>query len=366
MNMHNLHTLIDRYEQNYYMVNDKKHEEKFKWEAVQCFRNVWFQGQEDKLPFSKLFDLSMKKSSLLINNSMVSPTNGIVKMAEQRPEEIERLVRDVLFAPYESVPELQNHMDTFLAETENIRQELFPRFYRYKQDRHAASCYLSFFAPEKHYIYRYSEAEDFAKYIEFGKDLGSGADFHLENYYEMADLVVQALREHGSLMKKYEGLMKDDPNYYFDESYHLMAFDLMYCCRCYNFYEGLQHKTKKDSLRAYTQKELKAKEEADRQEKIRALEQEIQALDLRISEYREISLLGVEVTQMKYGRGIVVSQQDENIVVQFAEKKVNYIISTKYPMRPRFEDDEMIVAAYTDLAALKKKREGIQKELKSL
>ena len=244
LNMQNLHTLIDRYEQNYYMVNDQEHDEKFKWEAVQYFRNVWFLEQEDKLPFSKLFDLSMKKSSLLINNSMVSPTNGIVKMAEQRPEEIEQLVRDVLFAPYDSVSELQNHMDTFLAETENIRQELFPRFYRYKQDRHAASCYLSFFAPEKHYIYRYSEAEDFAKYIEFGKDLGSGADFHLENYYEMADLVVQALREHGSLMEKYEKLMKSDANYYFDESLHLMASDLMYCCRCYNFYEGLQHNGK--------------------------------------------------------------------------------------------------------------------------
>lgn len=94
MNKQNIHTLIDRYEQNYYIVNNQEHDEKFKWEAVQCFRNAWFQNREKKLPFSKLFDLSMKKSSLLINNSMVSPTNGIVKMAEQRPEEIERLVRD--------------------------------------------------------------------------------------------------------------------------------------------------------------------------------------------------------------------------------------------------------------------------------
>ena len=53
-------------------------------------------------------------------------------------------------------------------------------------------------------------------------------------------------------------------------------------------------------------------------------------------------------------------------VLRLWSAKVNYIISTKYPMRPRFEDDEMIVAAYTDLTALKKKWEGLQKELKSL
>ena len=366
MNQENLHTLIDRYEQNYYMVNNQEHDEKFKWEAVQCFRNVWFENEKKALPFSERFNQATKKCSLLINNSMVSPTNGIVKMAEQRPEEIEHLFQDVLFAPYDSISELQSHMDTFLEETEKIRQDLFPRFYRYKQDRHAVSCYLSFFAPEQHFIYRYSEAEDFARYIEFGKDLGSGANFNLEYYYEMAGLVAQALREHTSLMEKYEKLLKDDPDYYYDTSLHLMAFDLMYCCRCYNFYEGLQHKAKKESIRAYSQKELREQEEAQRQIEIRALENQIQALEVRISEYRDLSLLGVEVTQMKYGKGVVIAQQDENITVQFENNRAGYIINKKYPMRPRFEDDEEIVNAYTEFAELKKQKESLEKELQRL
>lgn len=365
MNTDNLHTLIERYEENYYVVNNQEHDEKFKWEATQCFRKVWFEDPEAQhMAFSERFQQAMKKSSVLINNSMVSPTNGIVKMAEARPQEIESLFRDVLFAPYNSVKEVQEHMDLFLEETEKIRQDLFPQYYRYKQERHAASCYLSFYDPEHHYIYRYSEAEDFAKYIEFGKDLGSGADFHLEHYYEMADMVVEALREHPTLLEKYEKLLKDDPNYYYDESLHLMAFDLMYCCRYYNFYHGLRHATKKDSIRAYTQRQLKEKEEAECQERIHSLEDQIQALDVRISEYRALSLLGVEVQQKQYGKGVVIGQKDENITVRFHEKQVNYIISSKFPMRPRFIDDEAIVTAYTELADMKKQQEALQNELK--
>lgn len=34
MNLENLHTLIDRYEENYYMINGSDHDEKFKWGAV--------------------------------------------------------------------------------------------------------------------------------------------------------------------------------------------------------------------------------------------------------------------------------------------------------------------------------------------
>ena len=119
-------------------------------------------------------------------------------------------------------------------------------------------------------------------------------------------------------------------------------------------------------IRAYSQKELREQEEAQRQREIRALENQIQALEVRISEYRDLSLLGVEVIQMKYGKGVVIAQQDENITVQFENNRAGYIINKKYPMRPRFEDDEAIVNAYTEFAELKKQKESLEKELQRL
>lgn len=87
----------------------------------------------------------------------------------------------------------------------------------------------------KSIIYRYREAEEFAKYTEFGFDLGSGESFSLPNYYKLCDIIVDALKEHEDLISKYKKLIKDNDKYYYDKSLHLLAFDLMYCCRTYNF-----------------------------------------------------------------------------------------------------------------------------------
>ena len=241
MNKENLHELINRYEDNYEMINGTVHDEKFKWGAVRGFRDVWFSENASSMTFAQLFNAATKRSSILINNSRMSPTTGIVKMAEQRPEKVEWLFREVLFADFKTLNELQDHMDKFLEEIEKIRQELFPRYHRYKQDRHAASCYLAFYEPEIHFIYRYRVAEEFAQHIEFGKDIGAGSDFKLENYYELAEIVVDALKEHSTLMEKYDVLFKGNERYYHDESLHIMAYDLMYCCRCYDFYTGLHY-----------------------------------------------------------------------------------------------------------------------------
>ena len=366
MNTENLHELINRYENNYALVNDSKNDEKFKWGAVRGFRDVWFSDSASSMTFAQLFDAATKRSSVLINNSMISPTTGIVKMAEQRPKEVERLVREVLFAEYESIADLQNNMDGFLEEIEKIRQDLFPRFYRSKQDRHAASCYLAFYAPEEHFIYRYSEAEEFAKYIEFGKDLGAGVDFKLENYYELAEIVVNALKEHPSLIEKHDALFRDNDHYYYDKSLHLMAFDLMYCCRCYNFYTGLSHAKKKDSIKAYTAQQLHEKEEAERQAKITELEDAIHSLDVQMEPFEEISLIGVEVTQKMYGNGTVIAQEGSKITVQFPAKTTAYFINKQYTMRPRFENDEEIVEAFTELDNLKAQKAKLEKELEQL
>ena len=366
MNLENLHTLIDRYEENYYMINDSDHDEKFKWAAARGFRDVWFSKEYENLPFSKKFDLAMKCSSIMINNSMISPTTGIVKMAEQKPQEIEALFTEILYSPFDSIEQLQEHMDTFLDKTEAIRQELFPRFYRYKQDRHAVSCYLAFFAPESHFVYRYSDAEELALRIEFGKDLGSGSNFSLSNYYEMASAVVQALKEHTSLIEKHDKLFKDSDTYYYDESLHLMAFDLMYCCRCYNFYGNMEYAKKKDSIKAYTAQQIKEKEQLEHKQKIEEVESAIHQIDVGIDEYREISLLGVEVTQDKYGTGIVIEQENNKIKVQFENAVSTFIINKKYSQRPRFEDDEDIVKAFTKYDDLLQKRQRLETELRRL
>lgn len=366
MNEKNLHELIDRYESNYAFLNNSENDEIFKWKAVKCFRDVWFSENACKEDFSELFAKARKESSVLIDNSQVSPTNGIVKMAELCPEEVESLFRDVLFASDGGDINLrQINMEKFLTEIEKIRQKHFPQCWKYKQDRHAASCYLVFNAPEDNFIYRYSESEEFAKYIEFGMDIGSGEDFSLERYYQMCEVIVDALKQHKSLLDKHFELVKSGP-FYRDESLHLLVFDLMYCCRAYNLYSGLVHLSKKESIKAFRLEQLREQEQAEKQKKIDELESQIHELEVSLEPYESISLMNVEVFQAKYGNGIIVAHNHDKIKVRFENEEKSFVINRKFSMRPTFENDKDIVDAYTEYSDIVMKIQRFRRELVEL
>ena len=82
MNRENLHRLIDKYEEKFYVLNGSEHDEIFKWRAAKQFRDVWFSEELKTIPFSEKFALAKKKFSILMDNSYVSPSNGVVKIAE--------------------------------------------------------------------------------------------------------------------------------------------------------------------------------------------------------------------------------------------------------------------------------------------
>lgn len=368
MNTDNLHKLINRYTDDYYTVNNSEHDEVFKWAAIKQFRDVWFSDKYKNIPFARKFNDAKKECSILIDNKQVSPTNGIVKMAEAAPNEVESLFENVLFSNSTDPKTIQNNMDKFIEKIEIIRQRYFPQCWKYKQDRHAVSCYLYFYAPEINYIYRYREAEEFAKYTEFGFDLGSGESFSLPNYYKLCDIIVDALKEHEDLISEYKKLIKDNDKYYYDKSLHLLAFDLIYCCKTYNFYSGLEHKPKKDSIKEYKLEQLREKEKRDYEEKIDNLRNQIYKIESQMEEYGDISILNVEVNHKIYGVGTVVSQNANKITVVFpdAEKKLNFVINKKYSMRPTFLDDDEIVEAFTQYDLLNEKKKSLLRELSHL
>lgn len=365
MNWENLHELISRYEENIYTLNDSNNDEKFKWHAVQRFQDAWFAPDADTLPFSELFHNAIKGSSILVNNGTVQPANGVVKLAEKAPEEVERLFREVLFADDDDDLDVrQEHMEEFLEGMEALLQQYYPASWKYRQDRHAASCYLAMYAPEKNYIYKYSPVEAFAVYTEFGKNIGSGSDFKLAHYYELGDIVVAALREHPELLRKHAELLDD--TYYRDESLHLLAFDIIYCADTYGYFKDLKHRAKKDAIKAYTIEQQRRAEAEERQAAIDAIEQQILQLESQIDVYRSISLVGTQVQHKSWGVGTVIQQNINMVRVRFSDIEKQFIISSKFPMRPTFEDDAEIVAAMTDYEAKIKEQESLKKKLLSI
>ena len=73
----------------------------------------------------------------------------------------------------------------------------------------------------------------------------------------------------------------------------------------------------------------------------------------------------MQVTSNSYGAGTVVDQVINKITVQFDTVTKSFILDKRYSARPRFENDEEIVEAFTAYGAaqerIKRIREQIQK-----
>ena len=143
MNTTNLHELINRYEASLDYIYDSEHCELFKWWAMKTWREAWFRPQGSFSSFAERFSAAVKDFGLLIDNSRMHPSTGVIKLWEKEPETVERLFCDVLFADADGdVSAVQSHMEDFLDEYENLRQRHFPGNWSYKQDRHSASVFL--------------------------------------------------------------------------------------------------------------------------------------------------------------------------------------------------------------------------------
>ena len=252
----------------------------------------------------------------------------------------------------------------FLDGIEALRQKHFPRNWKYAHTFHDASCYLAFFAPEQNYIFRAHYAKLMAQYIGFEKPMGQGWYVDLAAYYEMCDVIVAALKEHPSLLEKHAAYLND--RCYCDSSLHLMAFDLIYCCGCYQYYHGLQAY---HSLRPSVTKALKAKQQAEErrasiEQSLVSLNQQLMEAESQLAALEWVSLVGTVVDTAKYGSGVVIWHEENNkITVRFDSFEQAFKIHRKYAQKPTFQDDEDVVALLSDREDLLDKIKAINRQI---
>jgi hypothetical protein len=378
MNTDVLHQLIDRYEEKIEKLYGAENYELFKWQATKTWQTEWAKPNDAFLSFADRFAAARKDFDVFIDGKIMHPSTGVIKLWEKAPDEIEHLFNEVLFADdFGDVVQTQNNMDKFLEEYEKVRERFFPKFFSYKQDRHSASVFLAVNAPEQNFVFKSSDAHMMARYTEFGFSIGSGGSFSLQNYYRLCEDIIAALREHDSLLEKHFSYLENE-RLYRDESLHLLAFDLMYCCRTYNYYKGivLPPKKKKASNGGTAPKHEPTAEEleAERQEKIALLNGQISETDAEIEEIEAqceelfIPLMNVEVTSPKYGTGTVIEQNDNRIKVRYPEQEIAMIMGNvpKNPLRPAFENNEAVWASYSEYAKAKDRIKTLEEKMATL
>lgn len=369
LNTDNLHELINRYEENLDKIYNAEHDELFKWRAMKTWQNEWFKPEGSFSSFAERFAAAKSDFSLFIDNSRMHPSSGVIKLWEKEPESVEKLFNDVLLKNTAGdIAAVQDNMDAFMEGYENLRQKYFPRNWSYKQDRHSASVFLAVNNPVFNYAFKSSEAQMLSRYIGFGYDIGAGSTFSLENYYKLGDEVVNALKEHPRLLEKHFASLTE--KHYVDKSLHLLAFDIMYCSRAYNYYKGLvpdkASKIKKKGTVTEIPAEVIAQREAERIERIQSIEQEIADLERSIDGCEDISLIGVQVTSSENKVGTVTDQSINMITVQYPDAVKKYKLDKQYSNRPRFENDDEIVEAFTQYGRAQERIKKLQKEMEKL
>ena len=312
MNTANLKSLLQNYMDNFAVINDDKNEEYYKWEAVKHFKDNWDIDAED---FAEMFKESVRLTYNLINNHIVQPTNGIVKLAE-RPELTEqvRSAFEKLFQEDDDIDARQDQIHAFIDEINGLLNEHEPGKWKYTQDMRTCIFYLSLMYPDRNYMFKATQAKEFMYCIEYGDDFGSGESFSLKKYYNMCDLLVEEIKNCPELIEMHENRMTD--TMYEDDDYHILAYDIIYSGIVYNLYSNITIVKPNKASREEFQKSVKRNELLEQLEKEK---NEINELINQRTEFDYFSAVGLEVKHKKFGPGKVTVHDGSIVEIEFPE-----------------------------------------------
>lgn len=242
MDRERLQIVFQNYIQKFEIINDSEHDENFKWEAAATFRELM---NPESVNFANNIKEAVKQTSVLIDGKQRFCFSALAKCAETREAEVKSLF-DALFA--EDGGDLvvrQAKILTFIQNANQLISQTYTSNSMYMNDQRSAMAYLFLHDPENNYLYKASEAKDFASCIGFYGDWGSGADFHLDVYYRMCDRLVEEIKKNQKLLDKHnERYSSKYGNRVFhpDKNYHILAFDIIYGAPTnrYDFYEGVK------------------------------------------------------------------------------------------------------------------------------
>lgn len=96
------------------------------------------------------------------------------------------------------------------------------------------------------------------------------------------------------------------------------------------------------------------------------LQDQLLPLQTKLAELELVSLIGTEVMFNKYGVGIVVKQNENQITVRFGDLDKAFNIHRQYSQRPTFADDEQIVELFSDRYDTLKAIEKIENKIDNL
>ncbi len=316
MNRSRLHLLFNNYIARFDEISFGEHDETYKWEIVQAFQSEFDLEAED---FAGMLGSLWRKSENLIDNNTQLPFFALVDYASKEPD----TVRSLFAALYEDdagdLVVRQQKIDEFIAGTETLREKYRPDSWRYVNDQRSVMAYLFLHDPDNNYLYKSTQAHEFADCVEFYDDWGAGTNFKLPVYYRLCDELVAEMEMYPDLMAANEQRFeKTTRALYPDTCLHILCFDMIYSSQVYNLYSGIEYDHPNSAeKRKFLENKEKAEQLREAYELARA---EMAKLEEVKSYLASVLLPGVEIKHKTYGSGVIEVNENGFLVIGFDEK----------------------------------------------
>ena len=332
MNVNNLQQIFNHYVEQFDRINGPEHGETYKWQIAKMFRPMMDDAlavEDKKLP-GKLAEI--KKMTCNVIDNYTTPLGGLCKFAEKEPATVRSMFVQLFKDDKGDLDERQKRVEQFLAQSHELKDRYFPGSYLYDDDMHSVTAYMALYDPDHNYIFKSSHASIFADCVEFYGDWGSGDTVKLAVYYQMCDEIVAAIKKNADVLnanaRRFAGDFCDPSTLYEDPDYHILAFDLIYCCSTYGLFDGISFSRPKAKDRQLLQ--------SNREKAIALAEQLATAQkdyeDLADAKRFALSLFknGQKIQHKTYGEGTIAELNENLMTVDFASvgsKKLSIFIT---------------------------------------
>lgn len=362
MNKTRLGQLFSNYIEKFEYINNPDFNETYKWTVVEQYRESFNLDAPD---LSAMLYEVWKISENLIDSANQQPFYALVTYAKEEPETVRNMYRELFADDGGDLALRQAKIYAFIQKSEELKAKYAPGSWRYTNDQRSVMAYLFFHDPEHNYLYKSTQAHEFADCVDFLDDWGSGANFKLDVYYRMCDELVASMKEFPKLIQTHMSRYEDTKEQlYEDTGLHLLAFDMIYSSQVYNLYDGIQYSHPK-----VAEKKL-YRERVEKAAALKEVYEQAQADFAHLEEIRAAILshlqVGSSLIHKVYGKGEIVSLDGPSVSVQFQTqsdpKKFMLISSLGGGFLKTGTDDDHLIQANAKLLQMD---DSLERRLKS-
>ena len=359
MNKNNLNALFHNYIARFDEINEPiVNNETYKWNAIGQVQKCWDLNAED---LAEMIKRSFALSFNLVNNRIVQPVSGLVALARIEPESV-RNALTALLVDTDDVDQKQDQILTFVDTTNALLEKYFPGKWKYTQDVRSAIAYLSMIKPAQNYIFKSTPVHYFARYMEYPNVIGSGQTFKLRYYYAMCDELVEYIKASPEIMQ----IDSTRASTWKDPSYHVLAYDLIYCLDVYGLVDGMREPVPTGKTANRQQEAYRLQKAKDLRTEIEKLQDQIDNLQRQMDALPVYSLEGQAMKTKAFGMVTITRHDGSYLFFESGGKVRKFVLPDCVSKGFLIPDDQTVKERYCTEASLLQQIETLEREQKLL